>query len=193
MDLSRRLAAMRSLVELSLNTHYTWTPENKGLLKPLLGPSGGLTGLASLENLTKLTIGMHFLMRYVDIDAPGRPQPLGPHVLPRSLRELKIYTCFHCWYREDVSPPAESSKDFIESLAMQLGRFPHLKDVLYLSEAPWWVGYCLKPSKSQERRDSRTKEAWFAGCFAWCADIFTGRHVYFRPLMSSAFACKAKC
>lgn len=186
-DISSCLAEMTELTQLSLDTHIfspfiVFYPQ-------ALGPSGGITGLADLENLTKLTIGMHLLMQFRTTEASWTPktEPLSPAVLPQSLRELQLYTCFHCLERTGPVRPKEFSVAFVEKLALQLDRFPHLEQVLYFSEASWWYGDVTEPSITQ-RRDKKTGEIWFAG-FEWCADTFATRNVHFRQYDSSAFAC----
>lgn len=191
MDISSSLARMTDLTQLSLNYHTHFGEDNQNVPPAqALGPSGGITGLENLENLTKLTIGMHLLMRCINPVATGSlsASPLSPGVLPKSLRELQLYTCFSCWSHEDAEP-AESTITFLEDLDRKADRFPHLEQVLYFCETPWWVGYHMEPGDSHRRRDKKTGEIWLAGCLETCAISFLAKGLYFRARESSKFSC----
>lgn len=140
---------------------------------------------------------MHLLIDYINAEGPGfsmasmasMASTLSPEVLPQSLRQLQLYTCFECWCRLDLASPQISSISFLKDLALHLDRFTHLEQVLYFSDWLWWLSYGWESENNLSRRDKKTGETWFPGSFERCASIFDAGNVYFRLYESFAFSC----
>ncbi|KAL2286004.1 hypothetical protein FJTKL_07252 [Diaporthe vaccinii] len=198
----------RYLRVLKLGLHYFKAPGGAQINFPLhLGPTGGITSLGWLDNLTELTIGMHHVMCHKGENSEPRARPLLPTVLPPNLENLRLYTCLKCWdnwiavlsrYPEDQTLPShagDSTLIFVESLVTHVSSgagLGGLRDVRIYSQIPWWLAYG-SDYRTVKHCEEEQGQVWNAGGFEdrCMISLLENRTpgVHFRAYESDEYGC----
>lgn len=208
-NLSAALARWRPCLRvLELGLDYPKEPGSKQINFPMhLGPTGGITSLRGLHNLTYLQIGMHHLMCYRGENSQPQAQPLPPSVLPPALEDLRLYTCLGCWDNSiaelsrkpwDQTLPSyagESTFTFVKSLTAHVSSgagLANIRDVRLYSHIDWWLAYGRDDRTVMHCKEEQG-QIWNAGGFEdRCAiSRFENRTpgIHFRAYKSDEHGC----